>query len=121
MQWIIATGAPSGVVTMSISGYLLDSGFSSTIMLKMEVPALMLPVPGCTLLVAVMPVPASPSGGQRDSPGRKTPVGSSSRAPTAVRFPAAAPAGSGAGRMSDSFHGWSLVSSPKAASMAGSY
>ncbi len=51
----------------------------------MLVPALTLPVRGATALVATMPVPASPSGGQstacRDC---SAPVGSSSAAPSAV-------------------------------------
>ena len=41
-----------------------------------------LPVRGATLFVAAMPVPASPSGGQNGTPGCKTPVGSSSCAPS---------------------------------------
>ena len=64
----IATGLPVGVVTMSISGYSFDRGFSKTIMAKTEVPAETLPVRSATLLVATMPVPASPSGGQSGMP-----------------------------------------------------
>ena len=57
----------------------------------MLVPALTLPVRGATALVATMPVPASPSGGQNGMPARSAPVGSSSAAPSAVSSPAAAP------------------------------
>ena len=39
----------------------------------MEVPADTLPVRGATALVAVMPVPASPSGGARGIPGQNVP------------------------------------------------
>ena len=63
-------------------------GFSSTIMLKMEVPALTFPVLSRTLFVAAMPVPASPSGGQRGQPGSRSPSGSSSAAPSEVSLPA---------------------------------
>ena len=69
-------------------------------MAKMEVPALTLPVRGATLLVAAIPVPASPSGGQKRIPGCKTPVGSSSRAPASVREPASCPAQSTVGSKS---------------------
>ena len=51
-------------------------------MAKMLVPALTLPVRGATELVATIPVPASPSGGHIGAPGRRAPVGSSSRAPS---------------------------------------
>ena len=43
--------------------------------------------------VATMPVPASPSGGQKGMPGCRAPVGSSRAAPASVSDPAAAPAG----------------------------
>ena len=79
--------------------------FSSTIMANTEVPADTLPVRGATALVAAMPVPASPSGGATGQPGSRAPVGSSSFAPSGVREPASAPAGSTLGRMSRSFQG----------------
>ena len=64
----IATGYPSGVVTISISRYILESFFSSTTMANVLVPADMLPVLLATELVATIPVPASPSGGQTEVP-----------------------------------------------------
>ena len=88
LQWTMATGRPSGVVTRSISGCTFASGFSSTTMAKTLVPALTLPVRTATLSVAAMPVPASPSGGQSGMPAPSVPVGSSSRAPASVRVPA---------------------------------
>ena len=60
LAWAMATGAPDGVATRSISSM---SGASSTIMAKAEVPAETLPVRGRTESVATMPVPASPIGG----------------------------------------------------------
>ena len=102
----MATGLPVGVVTISISGYTFERAFSSTIMAKTLVPADTLPVRTATALVAAMPVPASPSGGARGMPASRAPVGSSSPAPSAVRAPASAPAGSTAGRMSRSFQGY---------------
>ena len=103
--WTMATGRPSGVVTMSISGYTWERGFSSTAMANTEVPADTLPVRARTELVAAMPVPASPSGGHRGAPGSRIPEGSKSRVPSEVRLPASAPAGSTWGRMSRSFQG----------------
>ena len=61
-------------------------------MAKMDVPAETLPVRGATELVATIPVPASPSGGQSGMPGRSRPVGSSSAAPASVSVPAGRPA-----------------------------
>ena len=97
-------------------------GFSKTIMLKMEVPAETLPVRGRTLLVAVIPVPASPSGGQRGQPGSRSPEGSSSFAPSAVSVPASSPAESTAGRISFSFQGkpFGATSASKAATILAS-
>ena len=88
MQCTMATGLPSGVVTMSISSWTLERGFSVTTMEKMDVPAEILPVRFRTLLVAVMPVPASPSGGHMGAPGCRVPVGSKSFAPSSVSHPA---------------------------------
>lgn len=68
-------------------------------MAKSDVPAETLPVLTRTELVAAMPVPASPSGGQNGMPGCKSPLGSSSFAPSSVSTPASAPAGSTCGRM----------------------
>ena len=70
---------------------------------KMEVPADTLPVRTRTAFVAVMPVPASPSGGAIGQPGSRVPEGSSFFATSAVRQPAFSPAGSTPGRMSSSF------------------
>ena len=50
-----------------------------------EVPADTLPVRGATAFVAIMPVPASPSGGQTGQPGSRSPAGSRSAAPSGVR------------------------------------
>ena len=44
------------------------------------------------LFVAVMPVPASPSGGHSGMPARSRPDGSSSAAPASVSVPAGSPA-----------------------------
>ena len=103
LQCTMATGIPSGVVTMSISSCTFSIAFSSTTMAKIEVPAETLPVRTATLLVATMPVPASPSGGHMGAPGCKVPVGSSNFAPSAVRTPAGSPATSTFGRMSRIF------------------
>ena len=105
LQCTIATGAPVGVATRSISGYTRLSGCSSTAIANTDVPALTLPVRGATELVAVMPVPASPSGGQSGMPALSVPVGSSRRAPASVSRPASWPATSTRGRMSFSFQG----------------
>jgi hypothetical protein len=80
------------VVTISISEYTPDKPFSSTIIAKMEVPADILPVRTDTLFVATIPVPASPSGGQRGTPAFNFPVGSSNCAPFSVSTPAFSPA-----------------------------
>ena len=71
-------------------------------MAKTDVPAETLPVRSATLLVATMPVPASPSGGQSGIPVCSCPVGSSSFAPSSVSTPAASPAARTLGRMSGS-------------------
>ena len=76
----------------------------------MEVPADTLPVRLRTELVAIMPVPASPSGGASVMPGCRVPVGSSSLAPSSVSSPAGVPATSGSGSRSSSFHGWAATS-----------
>src|SRR4051794_27423312 len=88
----MATGSPAGVVTRSSSRCIPVSSCSSTTMAKMLVPADTLPVRGATELVATIPVPASPSGGQSGMPGRSRPVGSSSVAPASVSSPAVRPA-----------------------------
>ena len=105
LQWTMATGSPAGVATRSISRCTWDRGFSSTTMAKMEVPADTFPVLGETLLVAAMPVPASPSGGQKGTPGRKAPVGSRSLAPSSVSSPAGSPASRTWGSTCSSFQG----------------
>ena len=66
--------------------------FSKTTMLNTDVPALMFPVFALTLFVAAIPVPASPSGGQKGIPASRSPLGSRNLAPASVRFPAASPA-----------------------------
>ena len=74
---------------------------------KMEVPAETLPVRGATALVAVMPVPASPSGGAKGMPAGSRP--SSMAAPASVRAPAGSPAVRTLGRRSSSFQGSALI------------
>ena len=64
----MATGEPSGVVTMSISVCSSVSERSRTAMRKTEVPQEMLPVRWAIAFVAIMPVPASPSGGHSAIP-----------------------------------------------------
>ena len=101
----IATGAPAGVVTTSMSRCTCRSGASSTCIENADVPTLMLPVRLRTAFVLTMPVPASPSGGARSAPGASWPLRSRRRAPSAVRWPAHAPARSTRGRISRSRHG----------------
>ena len=105
LQWTMATGRPAGVVTRSISGCTLLRPCSNTTMAKMLVPADTFPVRARTLLVAAMPVPASPSGGHRGMPLSRVPLGSKRAAPASVRLPASSPAVSTWGRMSASFQG----------------
>ena len=57
-------------------------------MAKTEVPAETFPVRSAMLLVATIPVPASPSGGQSGMPAGSSPVGSISLAPSPVSVPA---------------------------------
>ena len=72
-------------------------------MAKMDVPAETLPVLGATAFVAVMPVPASPSGGQKGMPaGRRPPRYS---LPLSVSLPASSPAILTTGRTLRTFHG----------------
>ena len=68
LAWDIAHGNPEGVVTMSISLCSFASLCSSTIIANVDVPADKLPVLGATEFVAVIPVPASPSGGHTGTP-----------------------------------------------------
>ena len=81
LQCTIATGSPAGVVTRSSSWWACASGRSSTTIAKMLVPALTLPVRGATELVATMPVPASPSGGQSGARAAARPTGRGARRP----------------------------------------
>ena len=96
----IATCSPSGVVTQSISRCNFFRACSKTTIAKIEVPAETLPVLTATLLVATIPVPASPSGGHRGQPACRVPVGSNSFAPFSVKVPATLPAGSTLGNKS---------------------
>ena len=104
-EWTIATGEPSGVVTMSISVCSSVRERSRTAIRKTDVPHEMLPVRCAIAFVAIMPVPASPSGGQSAMPGRSVPVGSMSAAPSGVSVPASWPALSTVGRTSRRRHG----------------
>ena len=70
---------------------------------KEEVPAETLPVRCLTALVATIPVPASPSGGQTGMPAFRWPETSRRLAPSGVRKPAFSPALSDFGRMSSNF------------------
>ena len=92
LQCTMATRFPVGVVTKSISSYTFFNSFSNTIIAKTEVPAETFPVRTATLLVAAIPVPASPSGGQSGIPASRLPVGSKSLAPSSVSTPAFSPA-----------------------------
>ena len=74
-------------------------------MAKTEVPADTFPVRAFTLLVATIPVPASPSGGHIGTPASSVPVGSSIFAPASVRTPAFSPAVSDFGKISFKVHG----------------
>ena len=105
LQCTIATGSPAGVVTISISRCMAESGFSRTIIANTLVPADTLPVRFSTLFVAVIPVPASPSGGHRGTPGCRHPERSRSLAPSFVSVPAISPARSTFGNISRSFQG----------------
>ena len=105
LQCTMATISPAGVVTRSISGYTCSSSFSNTTMANTLVPADTFPVRTATLLVAAMPVPASPSGGHMGIPAFKFPDASRSFAPSSVRTPASSPATRALGKMSRSFHG----------------
>ena len=105
LQCTMATRSPDGVVTRSSSGYTLESSFSRTTIENTDVPADTLPVLRATLLVATIPVPASPSGGHSGHPAWRVPVGSSNFAPSAVSSPAFSPAVRTSGKMSRSFHG----------------
>ena len=63
-------------------------------------PAETLPVLTVTLLVATIPVPASPSGGHIKTPELSSPLGSRSLAPSSVKYPAQSPASKISGRIS---------------------
>ena len=106
LQCTIATGAPSGVVTISIISDGSESSFSRTIIEKDDVPAETLPVRFLTAFVATIPVPASPSGGQSGVPGCNDPDVSRRAAPSGVRHPASAPAVRGSGSMSVMVHAY---------------
>ena len=92
------------MVTISISGYTLERFFSNTIIENTDVPADTLPVRTFTLLVATIPVPASPAGGHIKIPAFNVPVGSKSFAPASVKVPALSPATNTFGRISSIFH-----------------
>ena len=104
----IATKSPIGVVTISNSLCNLDNSFSRTTIANAEVPADTFPVFLAILLVATIPVPASPSGGQSFVPDCNLPVGSKSNTPSAVNVPASSPATKTFGRISSSVHEYSL-------------
>lgn len=74
-------------------------------MRKTEVPHEMLPVRWAIAFVAIMPVPASPSGGHSAIPAWSVPVGSMSAAPSEVSVPASSPALNTVGRTSRRRHG----------------
>ena len=77
-------------------------------MRKTEVPHEILPVRCAIAFVAIMPVPASPSGGHIAIPGWSAPVGSMSAAPSGVSAPAFSPARSTVGSTSRRRHGTRL-------------
>ena len=105
LAWLMATGSPVGVVTISISLYTFESGFSRTSIAKVLVPADTLPVLGPTAFVATIPVPASPSEGAIGIPGSSSPEGSIHLAPSAVSVPACSPATRTLGIISFTFQG----------------
>ncbi len=75
-------------------------------MAKTEVPAETLPVRAATLLVATMPVPASPSGGQSGIPAWSCAAGVDQLGALGRELtPAGSPATSTLGRMAPSRHG----------------
>lgn len=90
---------------MSSSRCSVFKSFSNTTIAKAEVPAEMFPVLTAKLLVATIPVPASPSGGQASAPALSSPDGSINFAPSSVKFPACSPATKVFGRISFKLHG----------------
>ena len=109
LQCTIATRLPSGVVTMSIISYGFNNSFSNTIIENEDVPAETFPVRRLTALVATIPVPASPSGGQTGMPAFKWPDTSSILAPFNVRWPAFSPASKTLGKISRKFQSYPFV------------
>ena len=105
----MATASPDGVVTRSSSSWTALNAFSSTTIANTDVPADTLPVLTATEFVAVIPVPASPSGGASGMPPSRFPLTSSFFAPSAVRVPAFSPAVSTFGRISSSFQGYAFT------------
>ena len=88
----IATGYPSGVLICSISRCRLCMSFSITAIRNPDVPADRFPLPHRMLFVAIIPVAASPSGGQSRIPLSSMPLLSRKAAPSFVRYPASSPA-----------------------------
>ncbi len=97
--------SPAGVVTISISLYGLES-VSRTIIANTEVPADTFPVRCFTLLVATIPVPASPSGGHTEFTRLSFP--SHQGIGFFCQVPASCPATRTSGIISRNFHGISL-------------
>ena len=99
LQWTITAISPAGVATTSVLRET-DGLRPETTVANTDVPADTFPVPTRTQFVATMPVPASPSGGQRGTPASRSPSSSNHAAPAAVSLPASLPAASGRGSMS---------------------
>ena len=77
---VLTAGEQAG--TLTEEGAKLVKFFSSTAMANTEVPAETFPVRCATLLVATIPVPASPSGGHTGIPAFSVPDTSRSLAPS---------------------------------------
>ncbi len=106
LQWTIATSSPAGVVTISNSLCTWFNSFSNTTIANTDVPADTFPVLTATLLVAAIPVPASPSGGHNIIPASKLPLQSSNAAPSFVKIPPFSPAFSTFGKISFKLQGY---------------
>src|SRR5699024_10851100 len=100
----MATGEPSGVVTISMFSLTCDNSFSKTTMANAEVPADTFAVRFLTEFVDTIPVPASPSGAAATAPLFKAPDGSSNFAPSSVKRPASSPASLIVGKISRNCH-----------------
>ena len=104
LQCTIATGSPAGVVTISISRCIAESGFSEQ---SSQTRSSLRTIAGAlsTLFVAVIPVPGVSLRRTQGNPRLQTPERSRSLAPSFVSVPAISPARSTFGNISRSFQG----------------